>query len=75
MTSNNSTEQCLQLLGRVFHFSNSDPIHPMQADLGKKRVVSLIFHLSDPPELGLSELGSDYSEIDYYPITQLDIVD
>ena len=71
-----SNTQLLDLLTRSFHFTDTRPIAPRHADIGVKRVVSVIINEVGSPEIGLAdEPGTDEIEIYYLDRLQISPLD
>lgn len=69
---NLSNTQLLDLLTRSFHFTDTRPITPMHAEIGVKRVVSVIINEIGGHEIGLAdEPGTD--DIETYYLDRLQI--
>lgn len=68
------TVQPTDYMSKTFSFVNLNPVHPMLAQIGIKRVCSVILHESEEFQLGLSSVDSnDPDDIEYYRFSELEI--
>ena len=74
MAIDNSTRvqlKFLSLISKVYSFEHLRPSHPTLADIGRKSVVSVIFHENQVPEIGLSDSPGQSDAIEYYPFDEI----
>lgn len=65
-----STAQAIGMMGQTFCFQHLQANFPQLADLGKCRVVAVVVHEDDYPEIGLKDsFSSDL--MDYYRFDEL----
>lgn len=68
------TTQATEMMSKTFDFVHLNPTHPMLANLGAMRVVSVLLHETDEAEIGLRSLDStDPDDIEYYKLSELQI--